>query len=100
MTFFVHNFEHFFHTRFLIFTYPCTSIKVYFSCGSSYFCFRSFAKAIGCEITSLKTCAKEKTVKEVLNAQEKIFLQLNYATMGPVVDGHFLPGMKFIKLST
>ncbi|XP_020631113.1 neuroligin-4, Y-linked-like [Orbicella faveolata] len=52
---------------------------------------RSFAKAIGCEITSLKACAKEKTVQEVLNAQSKIFSQLNYLSLGPVVDGYFLP---------
>ena len=70
----------------------------FFSYGPLCFCFRSFAKAIGCEITSLKACVKEKTVHEVLNAQSKIFDQLNYASMGPVVDGYFLPGMNFTKL--
>ena len=85
--------------RFLTFTNPCRSIKIlYFSYASSYFYFRSFAKAIGCKITSLKACAKQKTVQEVLDAQSKIFLQLNYLTMAPVVDGYFLPGINFIKL--
>jgi len=52
---------------------------------------RSFAKAIGCEITSLKDCAKQKTVQEILDAQIKISLQLYFLSMAPVVDGYFLP---------
>ena len=84
--------------RFLTFTNPCRSIKVCFSYASSYFCFRSFAIAIGCEITSLKACAKEKTVEEVLSAQSEIFSELNLLPMAPVVDGYFLPGINFIKV--
>ncbi|KAL9961301.1 hypothetical protein ACROYT_G030214 [Oculina patagonica] len=52
---------------------------------------RSFAKAIGCEITSLKECAKKKTVQEVLAAQIKIVSPQNYLPLTPVPDGYFLP---------
>ena len=47
---------------------------------------------------SLKACAKEKTVEDVLSAQPKIFSELNFVTMAPVMDGYFLPGINFIKV--
>ena len=60
-------------------------------------CSRSFAKAVGCTMTSLKVCAKKKTVQEVLAAQTKIFAQPNLLTLAPVVDGYFLPGNESYK---
>ena len=62
---------------------------------------RSFAQAVGCDITSLKACAKKKSVQEILAAQLKVFSEPNFLPLAPVVDGVFLPGMstKYIILA-
>jgi len=52
---------------------------------------RSFAEAVGCDMSSLKECAKKKSVKEILSAQLKVFLEPNFLPFAPVVDGYFLP---------
>ncbi|KAL9961303.1 hypothetical protein ACROYT_G030216 [Oculina patagonica] len=52
---------------------------------------RSFAEAIGCDITSLKMCAKKKSFQDLLAAQLKVFQRSNYLPFTPVVDGHFMP---------
>jgi len=52
---------------------------------------RSFAKALGCEMKSLKACAKTKSFQDVLTAQLKVFSPPTLLPFGPVVDGHFLP---------
>ena len=54
---------------------------------------RSFAKTVGCEMTSLKACAKKKSFQELLSAQLKVFDCLNFFRFTPVVDGYFMPGM-------
>ena len=56
---------------------------------------RSFAKAVGCEVTSLKVCAKQKSVEDILAAQLKVFQLPNFLPFAPVVDGYFLPGMRY-----
>ena len=53
---------------------------------------RSFAKAIGCDINSLKLCAKTKTVQEILVAQLNVSSPPTLLPFGPLVDGYFLPG--------
>ena len=52
---------------------------------------RSFAKAIGCDINSLKLCAKTKTVQEILVAQLNVSSPPTLLPFGPLVDGYFLP---------
>ena len=52
---------------------------------------------MGCEFSSLKQCLKEKSVDEILKAQLKILLKRDWS-IGPVVDGYFLPGIKTINL--
>ena len=47
---------------------------------------------MGCDMSSLKECAKKKSVKEILSAQLKVFLEPNFLPFAPVVDGYFLPG--------
>ena len=59
---------------------------------------RSFAEALGCTMNSLKTCTKEKSVKEILAAQVKVLSQPTLLPFGPVVDGYFLPGMMSEKI--
>ena len=53
---------------------------------------RRFAKALGCDVSSLKECAKKKSVQEILSAQLKVFSEPNFLSFAPVVDGYFLPG--------
>ena len=62
---------------------------------------RSFAQAVGCDITSLKACAKKKSVQEILAAQLKVFSEPNFLPLAPVVGEVFLPGMsaKYIILA-
>ena len=45
---------------------------------------------------TLKACAKEKTVDEILKAQLKVSSQPTLLSFGPVVDGYVLPGMATI----
>jgi len=52
---------------------------------------RSFAKAAGCKMTSLKACVKTKSSQEVLDAQSQVFSNPILLPFGPVVDGYFLP---------
>ncbi|KAL9961305.1 hypothetical protein ACROYT_G030218 [Oculina patagonica] len=52
---------------------------------------RSFAKAVGCGMSSLKACVKTKSVQEVLDAQLQVFSNPILLSFGPVVDGYFLP---------
>ena len=67
-------------------------VKFLFVC--LFVCFlRSFAQAIACDVTSLKTCVKEKSVEDILAAQLKVFALANYLPFAPVVDGYFMPGI-------
>ena len=54
---------------------------------------RSFAEALGCDIKTLKMCAKKKSFQDVLAAQQKVFQRPNFLPFSPVVDGYFMPGM-------
>lgn len=60
---------------------------------------RSFAKAVGCEMNSLKACVKTKPVQAVLDAQSPVFSNPILLPFGPVVDGYFLPGIRWSSLS-
>ena len=48
---------------------------------------------MGCDVSSLKECAKKKTLQEILKAQLNVTSELNFLPFAPVVDGYFLPGM-------
>ena len=74
------------------------------TCGRIFFFFfffyffvdrfpRSFAEVVGCEMASLKACAKNKSFQELSSAQLKVFDYLNFFRFAPVVDGYFMPGM-------
>ena len=54
---------------------------------------RSFAENVGCEMASLKACAKKKSFQDLSSAQLKVFDYLNFFRFAPVVDGYFMPGM-------
>ena len=54
---------------------------------------RSFAEEVGCELASLKACAKKKSFQDLSSAQLKVFDYLNFFRFAPVVDGYFMPGM-------
>lgn len=60
---------------------------------------RSFAKAAGCEMTSLKACVKTKSTQEVLDAQSQVFSNPILLPFGPVVDGYFLQGIMCLSQS-
>ena len=53
---------------------------------------RRFAEVLGCEESSLKECAKKKTLQEIIDAQIQIYPKEHVLTFCPVVDGYFLPG--------
>ncbi|CAH3023185.1 unnamed protein product [Porites evermanni] len=52
---------------------------------------RSFAENVGCEMASLKACAKKKSFQDLSSAQLKVFDYLNFFRFAPVVDGYFMP---------
>ena len=81
---------------FLLFIYI-----VYYSIFFFFFFFlcRCFAKAVGCEMASLKACAKKKSVQELLVAQLKVFASPNFLPFAPVVDGYFMPGMCYFTIN-
>ena len=54
---------------------------------------RSFAEAVGCEMASLKACAKKKSFQDLSSAQLSVFDDLNFLRFAPVVDGYFMPGV-------
>ncbi|XP_078382565.1 cocaine esterase-like isoform X2 [Oculina patagonica] len=54
---------------------------------------RSFAKAVGCDITSLKMCAKKKSFQDLLAVLHKVDNVVNFLPFAPVVDGFFMPGL-------
>lgn len=54
---------------------------------------RSFANAVGCDVDSLKLCAKTKSVQQLMDAQIKVFSTPILLPFGPVVDGFFLPDL-------
>ena len=56
---------------------------------------RLFADALGCDLSSLKKCALQKTVSEILQAQLKVKSIMMLSPFAPVVDGYFLTGTVF-----
>ena len=66
---------------------------IYFCSVFTHFFSRSFAKVVGCEMASLKACAKKRTFQELLFAQLEVFNFPNFLPFAPVVDGYFMPGM-------
>ena len=65
---------------------------IYFCSVFTHFFSRSFAKVVGCEMASLKDCAKNKSFHDLLAAQVKVYDDLNFLNFAPVVDGYFMPG--------
>lgn len=79
----------------IIYVMPCFYVMVI----SFGICYRSFAKAAGCKMTSLKACVKTKSSQEVLDAQSQVFSNPILLPFGPVVDGYFLPGIMWLSRS-
>ena len=77
------------HQPFVI--YFCSFLPTFFP--------RSFAKAVGCQIASLKACAKKKPFQALLRAQLKVFHFLNFLPFAPVVDGYFMPGISYFTIN-
>ena len=53
---------------------------------------RRLAQLLGCDESSLKECAKKKTLQEIIDAQIQICPKEHVLSFCPVVDGYFLPG--------
>ena len=55
--------------------------------------YRDFSDKIGCpELPNLQDCLKDKTLKEINDAQLMIKERLGLPATGPVIDGQVLPG--------
>ena len=50
-------------------------------------------------MASLKACAKKKPFQKLLLAQLEVFHFPNSLPFAPVVDGYFMPGMCYFKIS-
>ena len=50
-------------------------------------------------MSSLKSCVKTKSTQAVLDAQSQVFSNPILLPFGPVVDGYFLPGIRWFSLS-
>ena len=72
---------------------------IYFCSVFTHFFSRSFAKVVGCEMASLKACAKKRTFQELLFAQLEVFNFPNFLPFAPVVDGYFMPGLCYFTIN-